>query len=573
MNIIKRLNTFIIAIALLFNFSTSQVFAKSVSNNNGWIEFQGVKDVPLNKEWTIEFNQNASYDKIDGIVISKDNTFIPALIKIENNNIIKVNPVKPYEANSEYTLKIFLANNKKYFMNFHTTKLDDCNNYPSIDFSEDAIIKIEANASKGFYAPYYLFIPRGANNNTNSHMLVEPNNTGRTSDDTKLHEEDAKNLLQYGVPNKFSNALNVPLLVPCFVRPESDGRIYTHALDKDTIKVNDGFLKRIDLQLINMINDAKNILAKNGLKVNEKIFMSGYSASGNFTNRFTALHPEIVRAVASGGVNGMPILPLKELEGYTLNYQVGIADLEQLIGKPFNLDEYKKVAQYIYMGELDRNDTLPYRDAYDEEDAELTRKILGDNMMPDRWEKSKKIYKYVGVSSQMVTYSGTSHEIKNEMIEDIVEFFKANSQIEEGIAKIEPYKYPYVEYKELEEVHIKSAKWNSDKEISTSLKLNDNEIALFTEEWMEGQDYHQMRTFLNNLPNEDWKFTLKAEGYEEVKAHLNGGSFSANPQGFILELSQEELNKMISGVEYKIYPHKSSDKYFFTVNDGVVIKK
>lgn len=111
------------------------------------------------------------------------------------------------------------------------------------------------------------------------------------------------------------------------MRPSTDWYIYTHALDSDTLKIKDGYLKRIDLQLLNMVGNAKEILAANGLNVNEKIFMTGYSASGNFTNRFVALHPDKVRAVASGGVNGMPILPLEELDGYTLNYHIGIADL------------------------------------------------------------------------------------------------------------------------------------------------------------------------------------------------------------------------------------------------------
>jgi len=293
------------------------------SNSSNWEYFPVEKNVPLNKAWTVVFSKEFTIDEIDGIVIQKDDKFIPVEIELSGNDRVTVKPVYSYEPNSKYTLKIFLNNSKRYSKDFYTE--DEV--LPEINFSKDSLIRIEADPSKGFYAPYYLFIPKRADKNDNSYLLVEPNNTGYTSDNQEVHEESARDLAQGGFPNIYARRLNIPLLVPCFVRPSTDWYIYTHALDSDTLKIKDGYLKRIDLQLLNMVGNAKEILAANGLNVNEKIFMTGYSASGNFTNRFVALHPDKVRAVASGGVNGMPILPLEELDGYTLNYHIGIADL------------------------------------------------------------------------------------------------------------------------------------------------------------------------------------------------------------------------------------------------------
>ena len=546
-----------------------KTFEKIDLEQGNWESFQPMYDIPLMKEWTIRFNKEVDFNKIDGIVIVKGNKFIPIELSIKGDNEILVNPVYRFEPNSKYTIRIFLSNQKRYCMDFYTTDIV----YPEINFFEDNLIRIEADETKGFYAPYYLFVPKEANRNDNSYILVEPNNTGRVSDDPIVHEERARRLVERETPNKISRDLNIPLLVPCFVRPETDWRIYTHALDTDTMKIQDGYLKRIDLQLLNMVEDARKILSANGLDVNEKIFMSGFSASGNFTNRFVALHPEKVRAVASGGVNGMPIIPLEELDGYTLNYQVGIANLEELIGKPFNLEEYKKVAQYIYMGALDRNDTLPYRDAYGEEEAKLTEIVLGKDMMNHRWPKSQEIYEQVGVSAQMVTYEGTPHKVRPEMIDDIVEFFRVNGEIDEGIIEIDPYEYEYIEYKELEVVHIYDAKWGDYNKERPYDFIGDNRVGLFIEEWMEGQDHHQLSTFLNNLPKEDRNFTLKAEGHTDVQAYLNGWTFSPNPQGFVLEFSDEELEKIVPGVEYTLHPHRSSSKYYFVVRDGVVLKR
>ena len=76
--------------------------------------------------------------------------------------------------------------------------------------------------------------------------------------------------------------------------------------------------------------------------------MNGFSASGNFVNRFAILHPDRVRTVAAGGVNSMPILPLKELQGAKLILRVGISDISNFPEINFNIEEYKGVAQYIY---------------------------------------------------------------------------------------------------------------------------------------------------------------------------------------------------------------------------------
>ena len=77
---------------------------------------------------------------------------------------------------------------------------------------------------------------------------------------------------------------------------------------------------------------------------------------------------------------------------------------------------------------LDDNDTVPYRDAYDAVDAELVKSLIGAEMMPDRWQMSQSIYKALEIPAQFVTYENSGHEIKSEMIDDIVAFFKANSE-------------------------------------------------------------------------------------------------------------------------------------------------
>ena len=99
-----------------------------------------------------------------------------------------------------------------------------------------------------------------------------------------------------GQVRDLAQRLGTPVLVPVFPRPASQWRIYTHALDRDALEITSGPLRRIDLQLAAMIGHAQEVLTDNGALVKDRVLMYGFSASGNFTNRFAALHPTMVRA-------------------------------------------------------------------------------------------------------------------------------------------------------------------------------------------------------------------------------------------------------------------------------------
>ena len=312
-------------------------------------------------------------------------------------------------------------------------------NIEELDLSSELLCRISTDLTDGFAFPYYLFIPQGIDSNKPIHLLVEPCNTG-SGDTFKRLDRKVKAFTEASHATVIARKLKIPLLVPVFPRPGGDQwRLYTHALDRDTLLLTEGGLRRIDLQLIKMIDHAHRLLRHNNMKVNEKVFMNGFSASGTFTNRFAILHPTIVRAVATGGVNSIPTFPTERWGDVTLRYPVGIADVKEIADIAFDEKAYKRVSQYIYMGALDANDTVPYPDAYDAVDAELVKSLIGAEMMPDRWDISQSIYRALEIPVQFVTYKNTGHEIKNEMIDDIVAFFKANSGDE--IVEIVPHQY------------------------------------------------------------------------------------------------------------------------------------
>jgi len=315
------------------------------------------------------------------------------------------------------------------------------------------ILKIKRSPSEGFFWNYYLFVPSqtvtsGATGpgseplHTYPHrLLVGPNNSGTSSDDMQLHDDRARDYIG-NLSRSFGRELGTPILVPVFSRPRSlDGApregwaYYTHSLDRQSVQLQVDPYKRIDAQLISMIDHAAAILRQHGLEVEPEVFMFGFSASGSYTNRFAFLHPERVQAAAAGGLNGMPLLPAKRLDGRRLFYPVGVYDLAELTGRPLNLEAVRETPQYLFMGELDANDTLPYGDAFDEREREIIidvfdtvpfkeQKESNASILLKRFDFAEKIYAEYGLPARFVVYEGIGHGFNDQVWEDLFDFFQ-----------------------------------------------------------------------------------------------------------------------------------------------------
>jgi hypothetical protein len=282
----------------------------------------------------------------------------------------------------------------------------------------------DADSAKGYSADFYLYISPGAKhlaqNNQVVTMLVQPNNSGLNSDDPAPHRRDA---WWTGFERRdIANELGIVLLVPAFIRPGEDWQIYTHALDRDTLTTERADLKRIDLQLIAMIDHARAELVNMGIQTDERILIQGFSASGMFANRFTILHPERVKAAAIGSPGGWPVAPVASFHGEPLPYPAGISDLELLTNTPFDSASYNAIPQLIYMGSTDDNDSLDYTDGWDEEAAQRVDQLFGLDPR-SRWEKAQLIYKKAGADAKFLLVDGVGHDRKKLQTYS-TEFFK-----------------------------------------------------------------------------------------------------------------------------------------------------
>ena len=441
-----------------------------------------------------------------------------------------------------------------------------------LELNDAVLAEVAAAPDKGFNYPYFLHIPADVEREGAVHILVETNNTGATSDDVDFHRRKAKRFAADSYAFNFARSLKVPLLVPTFPRPKSQWQAYTHSLDEDTLLIKDGPLKRIDLQLVAMIADARGLLRRSGLKVKDKVFMHGFSASGTFTNRFPILHPEIVQAVASGGVNGIPTFATEKWKGTELPYPVGIADLMEIAGIKFNRDAYRRVRQYIYMGSFDRNDTTMSRDCFSQEHVDLIWSLIG-KPMDKRWETSKSIYRELGVSAQLVTYRGVSHEIRGEMRDDVVRFFRANSG--DAFVKIESHEYPNVEYAQIGHAHIDGLYWDDDERLPERRRKLPVGVSFVISilEWIDGQDHRQLTEFRDNA---GFDFVLKADGCKDIvigRENYWGTMTSTNERFKVygVKLTPEQLREMVRGKKYTISPRNKSTEFTWRVIDGVTL--
>ena len=270
---------------------------------------------------------------------------------------------------------------------------------------------IEAQPRSGFHSDYYLYLPASLRRDADgvATLLVQPNNSGRTSDDLAVHRRDA---WMTGFERKrIADALGVALLVPAFPRTASDWKVYTHALDRDVLTTRKPELARLDLQLIAMIDDARARLRKGGTPVDARVLLQGFSASAMFVNRFTVLHPQRVRAVTVGSPGGWPIAPAARVGSDALPYPAGVADLEVLTGHVFDATAFARVPMYLYMGDADDNDSLDFGDGWDKPAAAEVDRLFGTTPLA-RWKHAEALYAQAGANARFELVPGIGHERK-----------------------------------------------------------------------------------------------------------------------------------------------------------------
>ena len=293
------------------------------------------------------------------------------------------------------------------------------------------VTKVTTGKENGFYWDYYVYIPRSladVSGVEKSYFLVVPNNTGKADDDVKVHDDYARK--DVGSFIKYAETLNIIVLEPVFPRPRNgkQSKIYTQALARNDLLTKNKALARLDLQLIAMIDDARQRLMRQNLQTQEKFLMWGFSASAMFVNRFCLIHPTLVQAASIGAPGGWPILPVEKWQNQKLRYPIGIDDFKKVVNADFDREAFKRLNLYVFIGERDTNDSVIYRDGYDKKDEKLIFRNFGSDVVA-RLRIAEKVYKDAGCSGcQFVIYKNIGHETNREVANDIRAFYKKAMQ-------------------------------------------------------------------------------------------------------------------------------------------------
>jgi len=287
----------------------------------------------------------------------------------------------------------------------------------------------------GYNYPYILYVPANAPRGDFRYLIVETNNPGTAG--FKASELLKKAIAQVTNPDlslgrSLADKLGAPLLMPVFSRPYTEDRrsdVYTHSLSREAMLIASGPLYRVDLQLIAMAQEAKEKLARCGLKLADKIVMTGFSASGVFAGRFVFLHPDLVAAAGFGGVCGFLSLPAAAFKGHTLNYPLGASDYARFTGHPFEKAAFDAVPQIAFTGGNDvepKRDCVGMPDAYSDEDSAAIDDMLGKTTVPARFKQTEDAYRGLGSYVEFVTYDGVGHWwARTPAVDDIARLFQA----------------------------------------------------------------------------------------------------------------------------------------------------
>ena len=308
-------------------------------------------------------------------------------------------------------------------------------------------IVVKANPEKGFHFPYLLKTSKKTVDA--NYIVVESNNTGGHNKSIKGMTSKAKKSLGWVLGSSISKKLNYPMLMPVFpfatkeiekvLTNKNKYKYYFPQLDSDVLKINIDKYKRIDLQLIAMIDDARErLLKENNQKINEKVIMVGFSSSSLFSARFTFLHPDRVSVAIGGGIGGLLPVPADKINGIDAIYPIGTYDFENITGTKFNLEEYKKTPQFYYQGTKDKSN--PFRRGADDltdEEYEIVKKLFVNGLpFEDKpvslkvntkmWENSQKYINQIVDNVKFESPKNLDHEITPKMTSKSIKFIKEN---------------------------------------------------------------------------------------------------------------------------------------------------
>lgn len=296
---------------------------------------------------------------------------------------------------------------------------------------------------KGYNFPFLLIAPVETDKEKPVKVFVEgPNSVhyeqkGQQSaaDQIAFHILSATDLIEHANTPYFNmayiyNNLSEPIIVPLIERCDFDheGEFYTQMLGKNVVHTTEGKFANLSDQVVCMTEAVKELYEKYGYKTTEKCGLLGASTSGVFAARMAFLEPESFDVCLSMSSNAIQPLPIPEYNGVSLPYPLGTADYEEITGKPFNLEEYKKIHQLFIVSEDEDNFKydimIGHPQLHDYDTQYIHSQIFYNVSMQDRQRMLAYIFTEQGIDNVECVVAKGGHNIDESKREIVLSWAK-----------------------------------------------------------------------------------------------------------------------------------------------------
>lgn len=283
-------------------------------------------------------------------------------------------------------------------------------------------------STKDIKYDYLLYIP---DNIREAQIVVWGH--GSTPDEVKY--EDISDFIEPSFNNilSYCNKLNLVAVMPLLPRfadaneyplVKFDSQIMTKEVMFDNYSPENEPYKRPDLEIVKMIESVKDMLKKDDVKVKEKIVIGGVSAGANMANRFSLLYPELVE-FSLLLLSGIFMYPESKMNEVTLNYPFGTNNIDQLVNKGFNKEEFSGIKHFLYVGEQDNN---PRNDiARFEFIAERDKQNIGKVIGLDSVSRTKNYANYLeslGIDVELYIEPELGHNVNGKVMDKTFGYLK-----------------------------------------------------------------------------------------------------------------------------------------------------
>lgn len=166
-----------------------------------------------------------------------------------------------------------------------------------------------------------------------------------------------------------------------------------------------------------------------GYTVKDGLFVAGFSSGGHWSHAYPMLHPTRTAALAAGGTSVLR-LPVTQYQGRTLNWPVGVADFSELTGQEFDVETYKSIPRYYFIGNNDRNESLLDDQSFcTTEDGQFFKTQFGSGNV-EVMTNETALLQELGYNIDYKIYPIVGHSFTPLMQTDILEFFNTVDQSE-----------------------------------------------------------------------------------------------------------------------------------------------